>query len=318
VTRETTPALPQLGRRPFITDGGIETDLMFHRGFVLPEFAAFVLLDDPRGRDALRAYYRDYLTLAREFDVGVVLDTPTWRASRDWGERLGYSPQRLAEINRNAVGLLEELRSEAPCTVVSGCVGPRADAGMPEERTPEERMTAAQTQAYHEPQVQALADGGADLITALTLADAKEAVGIARAAESAGIPVAISFTVEIDGRLPGGRSLPDAIAEVDAETGSGVAYFMINCAHPTHFAGVLTSGAPQIGRIRGLKANASASSHAELDESDALDEGDPLDLAERYGELIGQLPGLTVLGGCCGTDRRHHAAICEMRARRAG
>ncbi len=308
-----TPLLPQLGRRPFITDGGIETDLIFHRGFALPEFAAFVLLDDPRGRDGLRAYYREYLTLAQEFDVGVVLDTPTWRASRDWGERLGYSPEQLARINREAVGLLDELRPEAPAVVVSGCVGPRADAHVPEER-----MTAVQAEAYHGPQVQALSDAGADLVTALTLGYAEEAVGIVRAAVSAGIPVAIAFTVETDGGLPGRQSLPEAIADVDARTDSAAAYFMINCAHPTHFAAVLTSGGPEMRRIRGLKANASARSHAELDESDELDEGDPLELAERYRELIDRLPALTVLGGCCGTDRRHHAAICAMRARRRG
>jgi S-methylmethionine-dependent homocysteine/selenocysteine methylase len=310
---ETAPARPQLGTRPYITDGGIETDLIFHRGFALPEFAAFVLLDDARGRDELRAYYREYLALAREFDVGVLLDTPTWRASRDWGERLGYAPARLAEINRGAVRLLDQLRPEAPAVVVSGCVGPRADAYVPEQR-----MTAAEAEAYHAAQVQALADAGADLITALTLAYAEEAVGIVRAAVRAEIPVAISFTVETDGELPDRRSLPDAIARVDAETDSAAAYFMINCAHPTHFAGVLTSGDPRMARIRGLKANASARSHEELDASDELDEGDPLDLAARYGELLDRLPGLTVLGGCCGTDRRHHAAICAMRARRRG
>jgi len=301
----TRRSLPQLGEQPFITDGGIETDLIFHHGFELPHFAAFVLLDDPVGERALRAYYRQYLTLARDEGVGLVLDTPTWRASEDWGALLGYSAAALADVNRRAVALLEDLRSDAPAVVISGCVGPRGDGDDPADE-----MTAAAAEAYHAPQIRSLAATTADMVTALTLTRAEEAIGIVRAAVAADVPIAVSFTVETDGRLASGRSLLEAIEEVDAETERAAAYFMVNCAHPTHFAQVLLGGGASVERVRGLRANASSRSHAELDESDELDEGDPLELAQHYRALRGRLPQLTVLGGCCGTDRRHVAAIC--------
>ena len=301
----TRRSLPQLGEQPFITDGGIETDLIFHHGFELPHFAAFVLLDDPVGERALSAYYRQYLTLARDEGVGLVLDTPTWRASEDWGALLGYSAAALADVNRRAVALLEDLRSDAPAVVISGCVGPRGDGDDPADE-----MTAAAAEAYHAPQIRSLAATTADMVTALTLTRAEEAIGIVRAAVAADVPIAVSFTVETDGRLASGRSLLEAIEEVDAATERAAAYFMVNCAHPTHFAQVLLGGGASVERVRGLRANASSRSHAELDESDELDEGDPLELAQHYRALRGRLPQLTVLGGCCGTDRRHVAAIC--------
>jgi homocysteine S-methyltransferase len=301
-------ALPQLSG-PFITDGGIETDLIFHRGFELPHFAAFVLLDDAAGRRALREYYREYVALAREHDIGLLLDTPTWRASSDWASVLGYSTQHLAELNRAAVALLEGLRDARPEIVISGCVGPRSDGYRPETR-----MSAGEAEAYHAAQIETFAGTSADLVTALTLTHSEEAIGIVRAAQAADIPVAISFTVETDGRLPDGQPLHEAIGDVDRETDAAAAYFMINCAHPSHFQSVLMSGAPALQRVRGIRANASIKSHAELDESDELDEGDPEDLARRYRELGDDLPQLTLWGGCCGTDRRHLAAICAARA----
>lgn len=301
----TRDALPQIAGPLFLTDGGIETDLIFHRGFDLPQFAAFVLLDDPDGERALRAYYEQYITLAHERGVGVVLDTPTWRASADWGSLLGYTSERLTDVNQRAVALLEDLRAGAPNVVISGCIGPREDGYVAERR-----MTAQDAEDYHAPQIQAFAAGAADLATALTLSYPEEAIGIVLAASAAGLPVAVSFTVETDGTLATGQPLLEAIEEVDARTDAAAAYFMINCAHPTHFADVLVGGGASVERIRGLRANASARSHAELDESPDLDEGDPLDLARRYRELSTRLPQLTVLGGCCGTDLRHIAAIC--------
>jgi S-methylmethionine-dependent homocysteine/selenocysteine methylase len=147
------------------------------------------------------------------------------------------------------------------------------------------------------------------MVTAVTMTYAEEAIGLTRAGAAAGMPAVISFTVETDGRLPSGQSLGDAILEVDAATGLGPAYFMINCAHPTHFDDVLAAGGDWRERIRGLRANASTKSHAELDESTELDSGDPADLAVRYAELRSVLPNLAVLGGCCGTDERHVEAI---------
>jgi S-methylmethionine-dependent homocysteine/selenocysteine methylase len=239
-----------------------------------------------------------------------VLDTPTWRANPDWGERLGYSPDALADVDRRGVRFLEELREEAgeqPPILIAGCIGPRGDGYQVGET-----MTAEEAERYHSPQVAVFADTSADLVSALTMTYAEEAIGIVRAASAAGVPAAASFTVETDGRLPSGQPLREAIEQVDAGTDGAAAYFMINCAHPTHFADVLEPDAPALERIRGLRANASTMSHAELDEAEELDAGDPVDLARRYGELRQRLPNLNVVGGCCGTDHRHIREICRV------
>jgi homocysteine S-methyltransferase len=299
--------LPQLGDRLFLTDGGIETTLIFHEGLDLPLFAAFDLLKDEDGTEALRRYYEPYLDLAREDGLGFVLETPTWRASPRWAKEIGYSNEELDELNRKAIGLMEELRDAheggAPI-VISGCIGPQDDG-----YSPETKLSAAEAQDYHSTQIGTFADASADMVCAITITYADEATGIARAAQEAGLPAAISFTLETDGRLPSGQGLGEAIEQVDAETGSSPAYFMINCAHPTHFEDAIEGGAAWARRIRGLRANASTKSHAELDESDELDEGDPDDLGPRYAALREKLPNLTVLGGCCGTDHRHVCAV---------
>ena len=296
--------LPQLDSGLYLTDGGIETTLVFHEGIDLPLFAAFDLLKDEEGIETLRRCYAPYAQLARERGLGLVLESPTWRASPRWAAELGYSEEELDRLNRRAIALLEELRDEygsdeAPF-VISGNIGPHDDG-----YDPQEILTADAAQAYHSTQIATFADTAADLVSALTITYVDEALGITRAAGEAGMPVVISFTVETDGRLPSGQALRDAIAEVDRETGEAPAYYMINCAHPTHFEDVLEDGAGWQERIRGLRANASARSHAELDEATELDEGDPADLGARYAALRELLPSLNVLGGCCGTDHRH-------------
>jgi S-methylmethionine-dependent homocysteine/selenocysteine methylase len=294
--------LPQLSGAPFITDGGMETSLIFHEGLELPHFAAFHVLATDEGVEAMRSYYAPYLAFARDAGIGAVLDTPTWRASSDWGERLGYSKEQLADVNRRAVELVRGLGDDV---VVSGCVGPRGDG-----YSADERMTAADAKAYHADQIGTFADAAADLVCGLTITYGDEAIGIVRAAQAAGTPVAISFTVETDGRLPSGETLADAIGRVDAETDGAAAYFMVNCAHPTHFADALEDG-PWLDRVRGVRANASRKSHQELDEAEELDEGDPAELADAYVALRGKLRAMNIVGGCCGTDARHVAAVCR-------
>ena len=294
--------LPQLDEL-FLTDGGIETVLIFHEGLELPAFAAFDLLKDKAGVETLRRYYAPFVELARSRGVGFVAESPTWRASPRWGEELGYSLVDLDLFNQRAITLMEELREGYDRIVISGCVGPSDDA-----YNPSELLTEDEAEAYHAIQIGSFAATAADMVTAITMTYAEEAIGVVRAATGHGMPVAISFTVETDGRLPSGETLRDAITQVDDATGAAPAYYMINCAHPSHFADVL-GGGPWVERIRGLRANASALSHAELDEAEVLDEGDPVDLAARYAALRERLPRLSVLGGCCGTDLRHLAAI---------
>ncbi len=300
-----TAALPQLGGGFFMTDGGIETTLIFQDGQDIPCFAAFPLLDTTAGEALLLQYFRTYAELAARFNVGLVLETATWRANRDWGEQLGYDAAALDQANRNAVRLLEQVRGEHEtpdaAIVISGCLGPRGDGYIPDRR-----MTEQEAEDYHRAQVDTFAETAADLVTAVTMNYVEEAVGVARAAKRAKMPVVISFTVETDGRLPTGQSLGDAIERVDEATGRYPAYFMINCAHPSHFDTVVRGDEPWAGRIRGLRANASRMSHDELNEAPHLDIGDPGQLGREYASLKAkQLKQLNVFGGCCGTDHRH-------------
>jgi homocysteine S-methyltransferase len=301
--------LPQLDGGIFLTDGGLETTLVFHHGIELPEFAAFDLLKDEEGTELLRGYYERYAAIAREQGVGFVLESPTWRANSDWAAKIGYSPSELDRLNRKAIALMEEVRDTSlagTVAVISACVGPQDDG-----YDPSLKLSAKQAQHYHATEIGTFADTAADMVTAITMTYVEEAVGVARAAQEAAMPVAISFTVETDGTLPSGQALGDAIQQVDAETGGAPAYFMVNCAHPTHFEALFEGEEPWRERIRGLRPNASTKSHAELDEATELDEGDPRDLAARQAALKQKLPQVRVLGGCCGTDHRHVAAICD-------
>jgi S-methylmethionine-dependent homocysteine/selenocysteine methylase len=302
--------LPQLDGGLYLTDGGIETTLIFHDGLDLPHFAAFHLLQDEAGTSALRRYFARYAEIARANRTGFILESPTWRASADWGQKLGYSSAALAEANARSIALMHEVRREFQDAggrpfVVSGCIGPRGDG-----YDPGAIMSPDEAQAYHAEQIAVFARSEADMIAAITMTNASEAIGVARAAQAAGMPVAISFTVETDGRLPTGQGLKEAIAEVDESTKAAPAYYMINCAHPTHFATTLAGTGAWLQRIRGIRANASKRSHAELNEAPDLDAGDPAELGGEYGAFVRRLPQINVVGGCCGTDHRHIERIC--------
>ena len=303
-----TRALPQTAGRFFLTDGGLETSLIFHEGIELPHFAAFMLLKDEAGREALRRYYRRYLEIAMTQDLGFVLEAPTWRASSDWGVRLGLPLGELDVLNRNAIQLMRELKAEWASRVreivISGCIGPRGDG-----YDPGEVMSSEEAFGYHRRQVGTFTAAGADMVGAITMTNIPEAIGVTRAAQEFGLPVAVSFTVETDGRLPTGQTLAEAVESVDQATGRGPAYYMVNCAHPTHFAGALEVDGPWLERVTGLRANASRRSHQELNDSSDLDNGDPAELGQEHAALLRRHRQIRILGGCCGTDHRHVAAI---------
>jgi S-methylmethionine-dependent homocysteine/selenocysteine methylase len=301
--------LPQLDGQVFLTDGGIETTLIFHEKIDLPCFAAFDLLKDQWGADILRRYYARYAAIARDSGTGFILDSATWRANPDWAEKIGYSPRELDVANARAINMLFDLRAayeiEKSPMVISGCVGPRGDG-----YNPGAVMSPREAMAYHARQIGIFATAGVDLVTAYTLTNTNEAIGVTRAAQEAGVPVVISFTLETDGRLPTGEALRDAIYFVDHATGNGPAYYMINCAHPTHFEQALDGGAWMM-RLRGVRANASRRSHAELAEATDLDDWDPVELGRQYRDLRQRFPHINVLGGCCGTDHRHIEHVCR-------
>jgi len=307
-TVETVGRLPS-GERLFIGDGGLETTLIFQQGFDLPCFASYPLLRRDDGIEALRRYYLSYLEIAQDQGVGFTFDTPTWRANADWGRQLGDSPASLAAVNREAVAFAAETRAaeeraETPIAIC-GTIGPQGDA-----YDPAETMSAEAAERYHAPQVETFAETAADMVSAYTLCYAEEAIGIVRAAAASAMPVMASFTLETDGKLPSGQALGEAIDQVDAETDGAAAYFMVNCAHPTHFAAVIERDEPWLARLGGIRANASRMSHAELDEAEELDAGDPAELGAEYRALKPHLPNTRVLGGCCGTDHRHVASAC--------
>lgn len=306
-------ALPQLDDRFFLTDGGMETTLIYEKGVELPCFATFTLLKSARGVDLLREYYIAYLEVAKAFHAPTILDTATWRASPDWGRQLGYSTEDLAEANRQSVGLLEALQPdyetpERPL-VIGACTGPRGDGYIPDAA-----LTEEEAEAYHSEQIGTFAGTAADFITAMTLNSSPEAIGMVRAAKDAGMPVVISFTLETDGKLPTGQALGEAITQVDDATSGYPAYYMINCMHPSHLPEIDPDRDAWVARIRGLRANASRKSHAELEQSTSLDTGNPYELAREYAALKREtLPFLNIFGGCCGTDEhltRHIAENC--------
>lgn len=301
-----TARFPTLGT-PVVTDGGLETWLVFHRGVELPAFAAYPLLGTDDGRALLTEYYERYADIAAGVGAAVVLESATWRANPDWAATLGHDRDELGHYLDAAIELLAGVRrgwtGDQPF-IISGSIGPRGDGYRVDTA-----MTPEQSADYHSFQIGRMVDAGADIVTVMTLGYVGEAAGVALAARDAGVPVVLSFTVETDGRLPSGVSLADAIAETDAITGAAARHYMVNCAHPSHFAHVFDSDAPWTARIGGIRANASTLSHAELDEMVDLDDGDPADLAARYLALRDALPALQVIGGCCGTDDRHVRAI---------
>ncbi|MFA3918794.1 homocysteine S-methyltransferase family protein [Ruegeria hyattellae] len=305
--KDRTTILPQLGGDIFVTDGGIETTLIFDYGIDLPLFAAFPLLGTEDGRAALERYYRSHADVATAHGRGFIFESATWRASPDWAHKLGFNERELAEFNRQSISLMDALRRDfpGPESVLSGCVGPRGDG-----YDPGEIMTVAEAEAYHGFQIEAFAGTNADLVTAITITNTPEAIGIVRAARKWNMPVVISFTLETDGRLPTSQTLGSAIKEVDDRTGGGPAYFMLNCAHPDHFRETLQNGGAWRNRICGIRANASRLSHAELDEAETLDDGDPVETGRDYAELLEFMPHLVVFGGCCGTDHRHIEQVC--------
>jgi S-methylmethionine-dependent homocysteine/selenocysteine methylase len=301
-----------LSERLFLTDGGLETTLIFVQGWDVPYMAAFHLFGNPQAVEAIRDCLAEYAKVATQHGTGLILETNTWRANPEWAEKLGYDAAQLADVHRQAVQLNESIRDQyqtaATPIVISGNLGPRGDGYVANLR-----MTAAQAADYHRPQTETFATTNADMVCAMTLNYVEEAIGIVTAAKQTGMPVAISFTVETDGKLPTGQALSEAIEQVDKATDEYASYFMVNCAHPTHFKHVLAGGS-WLKRLRGVRANASRKSHAELDESTELDIGDPDELSSLYAQLKERVPHLNVMGGCCGTDHRHVekiAAACK-------
>lgn len=304
--------LPQLGGDLFLTYTGMETDLLFTQGVDLPGFASYPLLETESGRALLRSYLENLIDVGKACGAGVILESATWVANRDRGASIGYTPDMLKARNAQSIALMAEVRKakgDVP-TVLSANLGPRTDAYAPTEQ-----MTCDEAEVYHTEQIETLAQTDVDMITGYTVAYIEEAIGMVQAARRFELPIVIAFTVETDGHLPTGTRLAEAIQAVDQATDEYASYFMINCAHPDHFATTL-KGAGWLHRLRGIVANASRCSHADLDEATELDAGNPRELGQQLAVLYKTHPSISILGGCCGTDMRHMSEIAQaVRAR---
>jgi S-methylmethionine-dependent homocysteine/selenocysteine methylase len=296
--------------RTVLTDGGLETTLIFVHDLDLPYFAAFPILRHPLHQTLIDDYYRSYMNIAVENDADFILESATWRASQDWGFKLGYTKEELAEVNYKAIEQLADLREEYKDRIrdieISGCIGPRMDGYVASEK-----MTVHEAKWYHLNQIRTLKNAGVDMVTFLTVNYVQEGMGAVLASMEVGIPIVLSFTVETDGKLPGGASLKEAIDEIDQTSRDYPLYYMINCAHPSHFVEALDVEGIWKERIEGLRANASCKSHEELDNSDQLDSGNSQELANWYQIVKHQLPNLRVFGGCCGTSHHHIEDMCR-------
>lgn len=294
--------LPHESDTRFLAYAGTGTDLIFNHGIDLPGFASFPLLENPETRAVLKSQMQALVDLAGEMGLGCILDASTWMANADRAAPLGYDPARLVEVNRDAVALMEDIRqgSGRNDVLVSACIGPRHDpyADVP-------AMSVAEARSYHAAQLTTLKDTSVDLVTAYTFNRESEAAGCILAASDAGLPIILSLVVETDGCLDDGTPLTEAIDWIDTETDGAAIFFMVNCAHPSHYATSLAAHP----RLRGIVSNASRCSHAELDNADTLDEGDPHQLGQETAEILRQNPAITVFGGCCGTDMRHLRAM---------
>ena len=289
-------------RTPWPSDAGLETVMIFLEGLDLPHFASFYLLDSEAGRAALTRYFDHFVAIARSGETGFMLDTATWRANMGWAAAMGMDEAAIRSVNQRAVAFAQDYRAKAETDnlpiLINGVIGPAGDGYRIDTA-----LTPEAAEALHGVQIGALAESGVDLISAVTMTYAAQAIGIARAAARHRLPQVLSFTLETDGHLPDGQPLHAAIAEVDAATGGSPLFYMVNCVHPAHLARELDG--PMRARIGGIRANASRQSHAELDVATELDDGDPVEFGHFYATFGRYLPNLRIIGGCCGADHRH-------------
>lgn len=308
--------LPQLtSSKLFLTEAGIETTLIYRKNINLPSFSTLPLLSTEEGTENLLSIYQDYINTALTHSTGIVLETRTWRGSPAWASKLGLSTSQVLNLNRAAVTILRDLRhgAETPSTpiVISGTLGTLQDAYQDSTGT----VSITLAQENYRSQVHVLAQEGVDMLSIMTVTNLNEAIAAVTVAREFNLPIHVSFSIETNGRLQGGRTVDDVIREVDHLTESYTTYFGVNCAHPRHIMAALQGVSKEVrSRIGSIRGNASLKSHQELDNTLVLDRGDVSVYVGEFDGLLNILPELKVVGGCCGTDEEHLDAL----ARRVG
>lgn len=293
----------------YLSEGGTETELMYKYGFELPHFAMFPLLDNPDAESRMREMFGSYLEVAAKYKTGALMGGLDYRASPDWGELLGYSPDGLAEANLQSIDFLRDIAKEyvsaVPDILIQGLIGPRGDAY---ERN--ETITENEAEDYHCVQLETLKKADVDLALAITFNNIPESIGVARAAAKIGVPLAISLTLDSASKLNSGPGLVEAITTIDRETGRSPAFYLINCSHPVEYEPAIGPG-DWINRVRGVRPNASKMEKIALCKIGHLEEGDPVELGALCGDLARRYPHMDVWGGCCGTWSRHLDEIAK-------
>ena len=307
---------PAAEGRLYLTEGGIETEIMYKDGFELPQFAMFPLLDDPAALEAMKGIWRRMLGVAADAGFCVVLNGLDYRASPDWGKLLGYSDEGLATMQLRCIDFLRDLARDYESHIekiyISGTIGPRGDA-YALHRT----ITAAEAEDYHSVQLATLARAGVDMAWAMTFNNIPEAVGLTRAAKTAGLPLAMGLTLDSSCKLKSGPTLAEAVTEIDRQTDTGPEFYACNCSHPLEFEPALDGGEWQ-GRLRCIRPNASAMEKIALCKLGHLEDGDPVELGAQMADVATRLPHMDIFGGCCGTDERHLREIASQVRRARG
>jgi S-methylmethionine-dependent homocysteine/selenocysteine methylase len=307
---ETASNFPkQRPNKLFLTEAGIETELMYKWGFEIPHFAMFALLENDQIVSTLRGMYRSYLDVAAKHEMSFLMGGFDYRASPDWAELLGYGPEALKEANLRCLDFHRQMgaeyASDVPEAVTMGCVGPRGDAYQL-NRT----ISEAEAEDYHSVQLTTLRDAKVPLVYAATFNNIPEAVGVVRAARRLGLPIALSFSLDSNSKLKSGPSVKEAIEAVDEATDRAPEFYAINCSHPVEFEPALEPGS-WIERLRNLRPNASKMEKIALCKLGHLEEGDPIELGQLMGQLAKRYPHMDIWGGCCGTGEVHLEEIAR-------
>lgn len=303
------------GAGPVLTDGGIETRIMFGSGIEMePDIQVAGLLGDPQGRAALAGIYGGYIAAAAENHLPVVIGTPTFRASPNFVRRAGLEPAEVTVLNRRAVEFHLENRRQSRYgpVYIAGVIGPSGDAYLPEQA-----LSVTEGARYHREQAAALAVAGADFLFAPTFPSVEEGEGACRAMASTGLPHVISWILGPDSRILDGTSLADAIGTVDADPEARPLYHSLSCIHPTAgrraVAALARESPASLGRLVEFKANGSPLRTDELIKLDHPTADPPAEFAEEMASLFDP-DGLRVLGGCCGTDDDHMRTLGSLLA----
>lgn len=276
-----------------------------------PEIAHAALIYDDASRRRLAAVHADYLAIGRAYGLSMIAWADTWRAS---GRRIARSGFSGVDVNRDNVEFLREVVAASGADAAVGAlVGPAGDAYDPRVAPSFDGALA-----YHQAQIEALADAGVELMVGATLPALDETRAIARLLSGTAVPWMVSVVVRADGTMLDGTPLERMIDAIEAEASRPPLGYSINCSHSTAARRAIAGlSAAAAARVIAFQANTSARTPEELDGLDRIETEAPELFANALGDLT-ETTSLRILGGCCGSDARHIEALAGRLARRSG